>query len=337
MTSVDHFRKFIEEMDAKKKFNESRDLRSQKQLYTDIFQSEREFREILFENGLAPIVYKTLISAVIADKKNTLSCRVYFRERQDSFKKKIAPAIDKLIKKDDPKTFRIIRVNYPFCAWVLENMSDQLPNRIVVKLTSLLVKIEEARRILCENNLPLAVNKAMSFYRKVKNYHMDKIDFLQACAEGMLIAIDHYVPPYSNVWRSTAITRMLERMMNDHNATVLKMSPREKRILYRSKNATQKEKLVDPEQITSYVRESFKNATTKEINEIRAASDAFSLDFTIANKDEEAGPTLGSIAASGQDLYQDVEKKLLYEAIYDNLDILTLVERKVVRLRFGLL
>ncbi|NIP30507.1 MAG: hypothetical protein GTN59_08105, partial [Candidatus Dadabacteria bacterium] len=98
------------------------------------------------------------------------------------------------------------------------------------------------------------------------------MDFIQNANEGLMNAIDKFVPPYKTVFRSVAIGRMTLNMHTDHNATMVKFSPTEKRILYRANNAKVKAKLTDQGDILNYVKESFNSVTPEKLRDILSAA-----------------------------------------------------------------
>lgn len=156
------------------------------------------------------------------------------------------------------------------------------------------------------------------------------MDLIQDASQGLLEAIDKFVPPYRKVFVSTAIGRMSLNMRDDYSATMVKLPPRDKRILYRARKAKQKNTDISSEQLRSYVSESFKGTTSSQIALIEAAANNIdSLDTPQGQGDRSyqyADPT----AVDEQAEMNEATNKLLVL-----LNKMRIIERKVLLMKSG--
>lgn len=322
----DIFKQFILSMNQTISGNESKDGRDQQELLEDLFKLEEKFRITLTGSVDGDRIYKEFVNYITEEKGNILSARIYFRERQSVFSSEISS----LFKDKKFKELLPFAINYNFMRWVCARYKGTRKK----KLNNIYKKVIDLRKVLCENNLPLAINRAKLFWSKTPNSHLEYMDLIQDASEGMMNAIDKFVPPYKSVFKSVAIGRMTLNMLTDHNSTVVKLSPTEKRILYRTNNAKTKEKLTDKEDILRYVSKSFKGVTAKKLDEIAAAtSKVFSLDEPIDDGDLSLKTTIAAKSASPEQGYLSNE---LMQKSLNLLNNLPIIEAKILKMKFGM-
>lgn len=320
----DLFKKFIKEMNEifkSEDFVNSIDGRNQKNLLDDLFDLEKQFKTTLQETPEGRSVYADFMDFILHEKGNILSTRVYFREKQDTFSAKIAPAFHK----KKPQMLYKFRINYQFAKWVVERYTGPRYKR----LRFLYKKIIELRKVLCEQNLPLAINRAKIFWSKSPSFHMEYMDLVQSSAEGLMSAIDKFVPPYRTVFRSVAIGRMSLNMTEENSTTIVKLSPREKRILYRMNKAKTDDKINTDQEVLDFVRESFKNVTTDNLSKIAAAA---SQSYNLDDKTKYVADL-----TEVNDVEKAVEKQELMKKIRGFIDSLSVLDRKILYLKYGIL
>lgn len=349
MSEIDLFRKFVDEMDSMLRENEDVNGKSQRQLLNDLFKLESEFKRVLLSTPHGKTVYKRFMTFILDEKKNKLSIRPYFRERQDTFSNRMFPILDR---RDHEKLHRF-RINYLFAKWVLESDVEQkkaerpIGNIVLIshevpryrgphrdKLNSLYTSITACRTMLCENNLPLAIHWAKRFWSKIPKVHkshMEYMDFIQESNRGLLEAIDNFVPPYRTVFRSTAIGRMGLNMSDMNSSTLIKMSPKDRRILYRVRLAREGNPNIASEDLVKFVNESFKGVTASYIAELEAATVGMaSLDQT-TDGSRSMSETIGDPHGT-EDL---VEKQQVLAKLTLALERLKIIEKKVIMMKHG--
>lgn len=349
------FRQFVVAMDTLIKENAVVDNRNQRALLDDLFVVENQFKKVLLSSHHGKKVYADFMDFILKegfdhqddlpegyiprnrddllafkeelseDGRNILRARVYFRERQNTFSKRIAKAFHK----HSPDLLHRFKINYEFARWSVEHYKGPKWRT----LRKLYKDILELRKILCENNLPFAINQAKVFWSKSPETHLEYMDLIQASSEGLLTAIDKFVPPYKTVFRSTAIGRMKLNMRDESSSTLVKLPPREKRILYRAKNAKTKEKLTKESDILAYVGKSFKGVTADELADIQSAA------ATTASIDEKPDDSY-SLSEKLHDTSDPIDERVIKRDLRDKVTdavhwILSIIERKVIQMKNG--
>jgi len=343
----DLYNQFRHEMNLVLRENDESNGQSQRSLLNELFKLERQFKTLLLLNEHGFQTYRRFIEFILGDKSeggkgNKLSIRPYFRERQDTFSNKVFPILDdfaeaqekKKTGEKESKRLHRFRINYLFVQWVLSKDHEEVsryrgPNKR--KLSLLHDKMVEIRHLLCENNLPLALNRTALFFSKIPPSHAQYMDLVQDASKGLLEAIDNFVPPYKTVFRSVAIGRIGLNMYDDASSTLVKLPPKDKRILYRARKAKQKNVDISNEDLQSFVAESFGGTTSSEIEMIEAAANQV---VSIDAKDEYSRPMSETIAdpASMED---HVERKEVGSQLLIQLNKLRVIEKKVLLMKTG--
>ncbi len=346
---VNFFRKFVDEMDTMLRENEVVNGKSQRQLLNELFKLEADFKRVLLSNPTGATAYKRFMNFILDDKKNKLSVRPYFRERQDTFSNRMFP----ILKRRDSEKLHRFRINYLFAKWILDSSAEKKraersagdvatvevmvphyrgPHR--KKLEAIYAEIMQRRDMLCENNLPLAIHWAKRFWTDVSKNgksHMDYMDFIQESNRGLLEAIDNFVPPYRTVFRSTAIGRMGLNMSEANSSTLIKLSPKDRRILYRVRLARKHKPNITEEELVKFVNESFKGVTAAHIAELECATVGMA---SMDNTQEGTRPmseTIGDPNAS----VDNVERQELLSKLTLQLERLKIIEKKVLIMKHG--
>jgi len=317
------FKQFVSNMDAMLRENELNGGKPQKESLNDLFKAEREFKTLLLSTASGKKVYEDFMKFILVEKGNILSARVYFRERQDTFSDRIYSAFHR----ENPKSLHKYKINYIFISWAMERYKGLHKK----KLTAIAENIAKMRNGLCEDNLPLAINRAKLFWLKVPRSYLDYMDLIQTSSEGLINAIDKFVPPYKQVFRGVAIGRMTLNMMTDYSATLVKLPPREKRILYRANKAKRKGATMSNTEVEKYVQESFSGVKSSTIQALEAATSQ------LVNIDEKIGDSF-SVAekmADPSSVENDIIDAELNSKMRSGLEELSTLERKIVLLKYG--
>ena len=323
--SQDIFKQFIKSMNEILADNSTEDGRNQQKLLEDLFKLENNFKDVLISAPEGRKVYKEFVTFITEEKGNILSARVYFRERQDMFSRRIS----RCFKERKHHLLYRFSINYNFTKWVCDRYAG--PNHRSLK--AIFKKIIAVRKVLCENNVPLAINRAKLFWSRTPNSHLEYMDFIQNANEGLLNAIDKFVPPYKTVFRSVAIGRMTLNMLTEHNTTMVKLSPTEKRILYRANNARTKAKLTDQREVLDYVKESFKNVTLERLRDILAASSGLaSIDKPSEGTEMTLQDVIPSKAPTPEQSLLSVE---LMSKVNNAINNIPIIEMKLIKMKFG--
>lgn len=329
-----HYLQFVGKMNEIITENISSEDKQTRQYMNSIISYEEKFKTILLSSVEGEAVYLEFMKFILDDedggKGNMLSARVYFRERQNTFSNELYPAFHK----NDATELYKFDINYRFCVWSLERYKG--PHR--KKLLNIVQKIIPLRHVICENNLPLAISRAKIFSgsgaRKVSNAWMDTI---QMAAEGLMVAIDKFVPAEGKVktnreFNGVAIGKMGLEMQDGHSQTLVKLPPKEKRILYRARKAQQKCAGATSKEVAEYVKESFKDVKEEDIQRIEAAANGVA---SIDHKPDGQYSIGDRYVDSTMGLEEKVENKELSDKILTVMRGLSIVEKKIVLMKFG--
>lgn len=324
---------FIKEMDSLIKENEKKDTKQTKNLMNKLIALEKEFKKELLSTPQGESIYEDFMAYILDDidgKGNMLSARVYFRERQDTFSKKMYSAFHE----KNPKKLHIFKINYKFCIWSLNKYKGQKRK----KLLNIVNEIENLRKVIFEKNMPLAVNRANLFWRNTSSNSLTYMDLIQNASEGLLIAIDKFVPAKNKItnnreFNGVSIGKMTLEMQENSSQTLVKLPPKEKRILYRTKKAKQKT-TISREEVVDFVSQSFGGVTSSDIERIEAAANqGVSLDY----KEDGKYSVSEKFADTSQSPLDIAEENEIGFKLLDTLKNLSVLERKIILLKFGAL
>ena len=337
LTDIDsnHFRGFAFSLEqAIEKYGELKErelLKKQKKQVNKLVRLENEFRKTLIEHKWGEGVYESFIALICEEKKNILAARPYFRERQTVFTKRISKAL----KDKNIKAIYKFHFNYQFIVFVM-NCRKWFPKSRIVELFH---EISQIRTELIEMNLPLAISRARIFYNRTPKSQLSFMDLIQISCEGLMSAVDKFVPPFTKVFRSVAIGRMVGYFIEQYSETLIHFYPSDKRKIYRANKAIHKyADSVDFERLATEVNVDMDAphcTTASEIADLMAAASCVSADTMAPNTiDPEAGDPVARFAAP-EDTRPDIriENRDARVKLSGVLERLSPFERKFLRLR----
>lgn len=309
----------------------------QKEHVERLMQLELNFREDIKKYSKGLEAYNKFIKYITIEVGNMLTAKSYFREVAADYTK-----ISEKMKNKDAKGLMTFHPNYSMIQFIVENWGGPLPKRV----QSTYNKFLESRRELIENNLPLAINRAMIFYRKTPKNHLTLLDFIGICTCGLAIGIDKYVGKYTPVWRSVCIGRMVGFMIDEYSKTFIKMYPSDQKILYRTKALKYKLQIENIKTLAKAVNDSFYEdqklgkpcphlpIPEETIRGLLNSSGYVSADSVSPDSEDEEGVSVYDYAFNEED---NVEEKVEYidsvRKISSMGAYLTVLERKVIRLK----
>lgn len=265
-------------------------LYQRKQVET-LIALEDSWRRELISKQRGRRVYEAFINHICDERKNVLTARPFFRERQRVFTKSITLAL----KSRNWKKLSRFRVNWSFISFAMKAI--KWPRR--GPLTRLTQQISEARTAIVELNLPLAISRSRIFWSRTPKSHISFMEFISIATEGLLAATDKFVIPAGNVpWKfaGVAIGRMVGNFIESYSDTMLHFYPSDKRKIYRA-NKFLSRRPKDSFDLNEMVEEVNKDAGGKqktnktEIADLIAAASTVSADATtpIGDKSKAAG------------------------------------------------
>lgn len=311
----------------------------QKTQVEKVMSLERDFVDSIKKLSRSNEVFGLFIDFVLKDLGNILSARPYFREGGAEFTKHITPAI----KTKNPKRLMDFKSNFMLIKFIIDNWGDGLPK----KSEKIYQELVLSRNILIENNIPLAINRAKIFHRKVPRSHLTLLDFINICTHGLISGIDKYNGPYTPVWRSVCIGRMVGYMIEEYSRPLIRMFPSDKKILYRANSLKHKMKIDDIVTLTEVINKSFeqdkeegknvpKLPITKEyLSTLMNSSNPTSTNVTMDDNDENEYnyESYDHIEIFEDKVGDEVEKMDLMHKVSKSSGDLETIERKIIRLK----
>jgi DNA-directed RNA polymerase specialized sigma subunit len=339
----DSFYKFANNIAAVLERNDDgsnrKDWEIQKEQLESLIAYEEKFKQSIYRSVQTREIYKKFIITTV--QNNILSARPFFRERAKVFSKEITPAI----KEGDYEELKKFKINYKFISFIRENWRGVMPK----KANEYYEKVENTRRLLIENSLPLAVNIAKKFYRSTPNSHLELMDLINICVMGLLSGIDkYYMEEYTKVFRSVCIGRMKGGMVEDYSQTLMHFYPSDKKILYKANVIRHREKIdtEDLDQLAKRLnealdddREEGKNVadgdvSTPELMRLMNAASIVSADSNAETEEEgKEGGVYTYTKDEDVDIEEEVEKKDTLKRVFGACDDLSIVETKILKLK----
>ena len=315
------------------------DQKAQVEMLVDL---ERKFRKEICQYNRSTEVYSLFIDYV-KDKQNglgnILSAQSYFREKSVKFSKHISPAI----RDEKPKDLMEFDINYQLIKFIMDNWGSKLPEEAQKYYDQLL----ECRRILIENNLPLAINRALIFYRITPKSHLNLLDLIDICVCGLIVGADKYADDYSKVWCSVGIGRMVGFMIEEYSKSFIRMYPSDKKILYRANALKHRLKIENVLELTEAVNESFqkdkkegKSTPKLPITEIHIRTLLNSSTYVSADSktnedgmEDDGGGCIYDYTEHAEKVEDTVIKNEILSKVSESLKTLELIERKIIKLK----
>lgn len=223
----EHFRKFADGLEAAIASYEVADsdhYSTQKAQVERLFNLETEFKTSLIAHPDGAKVYNDFVVYIRDVQRNILAARPYFRERQDTFRAEISPALQVR----SIQALHKFNLNYPFIALMMKR------NRWLREdphFKTLAKTIKAARNELIITNTPLAISRARVFERW-RQRHLEYMDLVQIATEGLIAAVDKFVLPYGKNYGAVMYGRITGDLTEGNSETLLHFYPSDKRRIY---------------------------------------------------------------------------------------------------------
>lgn len=317
--------------------------RQQRRQIKALVALERDFQDALLAHRSGPTIYEEFVEWICTEKGNILSARPYFRERQDVFTRSISSAL----KTRSAKRLYKYRVNWSFVAWVLQRRKWG-PNSQIKTIAN---KIFEARKEILEQNLPLAISQARTFFSSTPRSHLTFMDIMQIQCQGLLLAIDKFCPPNERgmtdeesldafrSFRAVAIGIMRRDRVNDYSQTLIHYYPGDRQKIYWANKLLRRYvDEIDYSEISKEINtklqedgDSKTQTSPEEIADLLATASTVSADYAA----DPEGDTVVESAVGDDSFRPDVqaEQNSLYASLGSAIRQLSLVESKLLKLK----
>ncbi len=222
---------------------------AQKLQFEELVAAENAFRDTILKCKISSEIYKRFIQEIRLVNKNILSARPYFREASDTFSERITP----ILKANDPEALKVFSINFHMVKFIKDNWIGLWGK----KNEAMFKRVEKARTILIENNLPLAINRAKIFYRRTTKGHLSFMDLIEISSMGLAAGVDKYVGEFKKNFIGVCIGRIVGNLIDSYSETVVHFYPNDRRILYRANSIRGRQGINDIEELTKSVNDSF--------------------------------------------------------------------------------
>ncbi len=236
-------------LEVAKSIERNKNGMTQKQQFEELVAAERLFHETLLSYRINNEIFKRFIQLIRVVNNNILSARPYFRESSETFSSKITPSL----KARDPEGLKVFSINFHFVKFCKDNWIGIWPK----KMETIYRRVEKARTILVENNMPLAINRAKIFYRKTPKGHLTFMDMIESASMGLCAGIDKYTGPYLKNFIGVCIGRITGNLIDIYSETQIHFYPSDRRILYRANSIRGRQGITDIVELTNAVNASF--------------------------------------------------------------------------------
>lgn len=312
----------------------------QKEQVEKLMKLEQKFKKSITKYAQSREIYRQFILFVAVTNKNILSARPYFREKSKVFSAKITPAI----KNSDIPTLQTFHINYNLIKFIRDRWKGPFPEQS----QKLYDRVVEARRKLIENNMPLAINRAKLFFRKVPRSHLTLMDLIGIAGMGLVSGVDKWVGEYTKVFNGVCIGRMTGNMIDSYSETTLHFYPSDRSVLYRANSLRFRHDIQDLEQLANAInlsyQEDLKNGikvpkekvTADQLSRLLNAASPVSTDLPVqsSENDSPAKPTM-------MDMFEDqddsLEESLVKQDLVSKMVLaarkLPVIQQKILRLK----
>ncbi len=320
-------------LEVAKAIERNKDGTTQKQQFEELTEAERGFHQTVLSYRISTEMYKKFIQLIRITNNNILSARPYFRETSDTFSAKITPAL----KAKDPEALKPFDINFHFVKFCKDHWIGLWPK----KLDILYKRVERARTVIFQNNMPLAINRAKIFYRKTPKGHLTFMDLIEVSSMGLCAGIDKYTGPFKKNFIGVCIGRIVGNLIDAYSETVLHFYPSDRRVLYRANSIRGRQGITDIVELTEAVNNSFtqdlKDGKTapKQVNvtELSYLMSAASLVSADSNDGEEGFGVYDFTADQSENAEQLFSKKQEISVVAELARKLPLINQKILRLK----
>lgn len=271
------------------------DETTQKEQVEELWLSERLFRDEILKYKYSTQCYKKFIQKIRHIDRNILYAKVYFRESSETFSAKITP----YLKSEDPEGLKKFKINFNLIQFIRLSWRGPLG----AKAEKLFRRVEQARRILIENNLPLAINSAKIFYRSVPKSNNTLLDMINVSAQGLASAVDKYIGDkngeYSRVFCSVILGRVSGNLIKLNSETSLHFYPSDRKILYKANSIRGRQGIKEVNELAAAINAAFaadakeglvvpkEQVTAAQLQELLSAATLISVELTTKDEDDE--------------------------------------------------
>ncbi len=336
--SGEHFKQFAIDLEKEiKKYGGVRDFyEKQKAQVLGLVALEDEFRLAVIDHPLGQEIYAGFIEFICNTRRNILAARPYFRERQEVFTNEISQHL----KSRNEEGLYPFRINFQFVQFTMrcKKWSNEPESSEILRIAADILLL---RNEIVEMNMPLAISRARIFWSRTPRSQLSYMDLVQISSEGLMAAVDKFVPPFGRVFRAVIIGRITGNLIEDYSQPVVHFYPVDKRRLYRAnkilgRGRNRTSGAIDYTLLADQVNEGLEvsqQTNAIEIASLLAAASCISADATPAQDPDAPEPIARFAAPDSARPDVQAEERQVMSVLAVALDKLTIWEQKIIRMR----
>ncbi len=327
--AVDKFAKSITALLATHTINKDRNVQQKYQMEL-LAETETVFKKLIIRSKHSDTVFRGWIRYLTDERRNIMSARPFFRERNETFKTQIAGALAT----HEPANIYKFQFNGFWVRWVMRRYGNLFPADSQVQKAA--AKIMGLRNEIAEQNLPLVFSQAKIFRNKTaKAPTLEFMDMIQVAVEGLMSAIDKYAMPWTPVFRGVIVGRARGNLIAEYSEPFLHFFPLDRQKIYRANRA--KRRNLNLDQIVEAVNVDLaehKKTNHEEIQILMNASSHSSLDQTVRRTNDKSETYIEIVGADENCSPEtQAETQQLNACLGAALSNLSIVEKKALALK----
>jgi len=288
-------------------------------LFIRLCTKEEEFRKRLQSVGGGKKVYLKFVGHIEANNGGIKMARGYFRVRQNLLKSTVNVAIREV----EPHLMYDIPINFRFCNFAMNNIDGSKE-----KLLPLFNEIKALRDEIISRHLYLSLNRAKVHKNVSYTMTLSMEELIQVSNEAMISAVDNFVINDTSSFHHMAIGYMISRLIaQGAEVSSATIGEHANKLLYRLRKLIHNEPRITTAEISSRLE-----VSEQEINDLLLSTIYKSLDEPVSDGSDKRHVDY-LVAPSPTEEFERLETKNDIKVIKNNAGVLTLLERKVLRLK----
>lgn len=315
---------YLKELAAEAQYSTNFDTNEK---FKNLIKLEREFAKCLrsFKEGRE--VYRAFVHYINVESSDLREARGYFRERLSNF----MPIVNKAISKANMKDMYRLPINFRFCAFAMKKL-DGVKGPKKEKVDKIMADMVIIRNEVINQYLYMALNKAKVFSSKNKSGSVEFSDFISAANEGLLNAVDKYVLGPNSKFHQMAVGFMLSHLLTvqTSHSSAATLGTHGQKKLYSLKKALQKQTgNINVPELSEVLK-----IAEEDIADLINSTKYFSLDAPVNGyEDHLVSDFVDLDNGDFVSAYDIVEAKNLLLQISENIDKMTIIQKKILVLK----
>lgn len=302
----------------------------------EVFKRLNE-REQLFSKKLQSTapgrkVYMAFIQKISKSQGGIKVAKSYFRARQDSY----LDTVNRAIREVQPKLMYAVPINYRFCLFAIQTLEsvkdeqDEKRLQFVASLEKLFLEIKVLREEIINKHLYLSLHKAKVHKKSWAGGASEFEDLIQLANEALVVAVDKFVMDEdSSSFHGMAIGRIVSNLItNGSQTSSATVGEHAKKKLYQIRKMIQKHPNLQNREVAEAL-----NIAEEEVNDLLASTSYKSLDDKLSDDSETRYIDTFVAPTTNTDGFEAVEDQEVKDVLHESFSVLSLIEKKVLRLK----